>query len=195
MRYGPEHKEQAKARLVAAVGRGFRKNGFGGIGVDGLAKEAQMTSGAFYGHFSSKEAAFGEAVLAGMDELKAGVLFLRETHGQNWLHEFVAFYLTKRRLCDLSESCALQSLAPEVQRADVGIKAGFETSAKEVATAIADGLTGGTVSERLDKAWSIMAILSGGVTLARSVQSAAVATAIADAIRKSTMLIGDGNGE
>ena len=54
MRYAAGHKEGARTRILDAAGRGFRRLGFGGIGVDGLAKEAGVTSGAFYGHFPSK---------------------------------------------------------------------------------------------------------------------------------------------
>jgi TetR/AcrR family transcriptional repressor of nem operon len=45
MRYGPDHKEEARSRILHAAGRGFRRLGFGGVGVDGLAKEAGVTSG------------------------------------------------------------------------------------------------------------------------------------------------------
>jgi TetR/AcrR family transcriptional repressor of nem operon len=44
--------------MIAAASRGFRSNGYAGIGVDGLAKAAGVTSGAFYSHFGSKDAAF-----------------------------------------------------------------------------------------------------------------------------------------
>ena len=47
----------ARERLIEAAGRGF-PHWFGGIGVDGLAKAAGLTSGAFYIHFSSKREAF-----------------------------------------------------------------------------------------------------------------------------------------
>jgi AcrR family transcriptional regulator len=67
VRYKTGHKEEARARMVAAAGRGFRRQGFGGIGVDGLAKEAEVTSGAFYGHFSSKGEAFKAALVAGLE--------------------------------------------------------------------------------------------------------------------------------
>ena len=58
VRYGKGHKEESRQRIVAAAGRGFRKLGYGGIGVDGLAREANVTHGAFYGHFRSMAEAF-----------------------------------------------------------------------------------------------------------------------------------------
>ena len=93
MRYPQGHKEEARARMIAAAGRGFRKHGFGGIGVDGLAKEAKVTSGALYGHFPSKNAAFKEAAIAGLEELHSGVLALRAQYGADWLEPFIDFYL------------------------------------------------------------------------------------------------------
>ena len=186
-RYAPGHKEQARARILKAVGRGFRRRGFGGIGVDGLAKEAEVTSGALYGHFASKEAAFKEAIVSGIDELRLGVEALRAEHGAKWLEAFVSFYLGYKRTCELGDSCALQSLAPEVQRADGATKAAFEAGMNLVARAVADGLSGGSAARRLERAWALLAILSGGVTLARAVDDAVVAERIAAAVRKAAL--------
>jgi AcrR family transcriptional regulator len=191
-RYAPGHKEQAKARILAAVGRGFRKRGYGGIGVDGLAKEAEVTSGALYGHFASKEAAFKEAVVTGIDELRAGVEALRAEHGARWVEAFVDFYLGHRRVCDLSESCALQSLTPEVQRADTETRAAFEAEMTRVARAVADGLPGSSDADRLQRAWALLAILSGGVTLARAVADPALSNSIAASIRSSAIAAAGG---
>src|SRR3954447_11354484 len=118
MRYGPEHKEAARTKILNAVGRGFRRHGYHGIGVDGLAKEAGVTSGAFYGHFASKGDAFEAAALAGMVELRQAVERFQVEADAAWLGRFVDFYLSTKRSCELGESCALQSLTPEVARAE-----------------------------------------------------------------------------
>jgi TetR/AcrR family transcriptional repressor of nem operon len=186
-RYAPGHKQEAKARILAAVGRGFRKSGYGGIGVDGLAREAAVTSGALYGHFPSKDAAFKEAVIAGIDELRVAIDALRAEHGAGWLEVFVDFYLGHKRVCDLGESCALQSLTPEVQRADKKTRAAFEARMSLVAHAVADGLSGTNTARRLEQAWALLAILSGGVTMARAVHDPAVSAAIAAAVRKAAL--------
>jgi len=107
-------KEESRARILTSAGRGFRSRGFGGSGVDGLAKDAEVTSGAFYAHFKSKAAAFREAVVVGLEDLRRGIGQAREQMGGNWRGWFVDFYLGERRTCDLAESCALQSLSSEV---------------------------------------------------------------------------------
>lgn len=187
MRYKSGHKEEARARMVAAAGRGFRRQGFGGIGVDGLAKEAEVTSGAFYGHFSSKGEAFEAALVAGLEELRIGVENLRAEHGPKWVEMFVDFYLGQKRICELGSSCALQSLTPEVQRADAGIKSVFEAEIDRVAAAVADGLPGQSRKERRARAWALLSILSGGVTMARAVADRDVSAAIASACRVAAL--------
>src|SRR4051794_5721709 len=113
-----EQKAQTRQRILQAAGRSFRRGGFGGIGVDGLSKEAGVTSGAFYVHFDSKAAAFGASVVQGVADVVGALRDLQRDHPRHWWAKFVNFYLGERRKCDLAESCGLQSLAPEVARAD-----------------------------------------------------------------------------
>lgn len=174
-----EQKRQTRQRILDAAGRGFRKGGFGGAGVDGLAKEAGVTSGAFYTHFSSKAAAFGEAVADGMAELKAGVRHFQTEHGEDWWPAFVRFYLGAKRCCDLAESCALQSLAPEVARSDAPSRVAFEADLREVAAIIAAGPASAGAPQDENAALTALATLAGAVTLARAVQSPELAEQIA----------------
>lgn len=187
MRYKAGHKEEARAKMLAAAGRGFRRQGFGGIGVDGLAKEAEVTSGAFYGHFSSKGDAFKAALVAGLEELRIAVEALRAEHGAKWIEVFVDFYLGQKRICELGASCALQSLTSEVQRADAEIKSVFETEIEGVVSAVAEGLPGRSRKEKRARAWALLSILSGGVTMARAVADKDVSAAIAAACRVAAL--------
>jgi TetR/AcrR family transcriptional regulator, transcriptional repressor for nem operon len=193
MRYGPEHKEAARARILAAAGRGFRRQGYGGIGVDGLAKEAGVTSGAFYGHFASKAEAFEAAALAGLVELREAIEALQARDGAGWLGKFVDFYLTTRRTCELGDSCALQSLTPEVARAGRETRAAYEAELIRVVEAVAAGLPG-TAAARRKLAWTILATVSGGVTLARACDDARLGAQLAAALKASIHALVDGAG-
>lgn len=174
-----EQKAQTRQRIADAAGRGFRKGGFGGVGVDGLAKEAGVTSGAFYVHFKSKTEAFSEAVTKGLDELKSGVRHFQLEHGADWWPAFVRFYLGTKRTCDLSESCALQSLASEVTRADATAQSAFEAGLRDVAEAVVSGPSSPTSPRNVGAAFAALATLVGAVTLARAVSSAELANQIA----------------
>ncbi len=189
MRYGPGHREEAKAKILGAVGRGFRRLGFGGIGVDGLAKEAGVTSGAFYGHFPSKAEAFKAAAVAGLVELREAIEHLRAEDGDAWLKKFTDFYMSVRRTWELGESCALQSLTPEVARADDETKAAYEAELLRVVDTFAEGLPDGTLQQRRKAAWAVLSMLSGGVTLARAVDDPKTGAVIAAAVRAAVLAI------
>jgi TetR/AcrR family transcriptional repressor of nem operon len=193
MRYGPDHKQEARTKILHAAGRGFRRLGFGGVGVDGMAKEAGVTSGAFYGHFPSKAEAFKAASVAGLVQLRDAIEDLRAKQGEAWLENFVDFYLSVRRTCDPGESCALQSLTPEVARADHDTKAAFEAELVRVVEAVAEGLPIGALPARRKTAWAILSILSGGVSIARSAADPKTGSQIAAAIKAAIIALTSGH--
>ena len=55
MRYGKDHKQVTRQRIVEAAGRRFKRDGIDAAGVATVMSDAGLTNGAFYGHFSSKE--------------------------------------------------------------------------------------------------------------------------------------------
>lgn len=191
MRYGPDHKGAARRRILEAAGRGFRRLGFGGIGVDGLAREAGVTSGAFYGHFPSKAEAFKAAAVEGLVHLREGVEALQAGAGEAWFEKFVDFYMSARRTCDLGESCALQSLTPEVTRADRPTKAAYEAELVRVVEAVAGGLPKGTLAARRKTAWAVLSILSGGVSIARSAADPRIGAQIAAGVRNAALKLAE----
>lgn len=182
-------KEESKARILESAGRGFRSRGFGGSGVDGLAKDASVTSGAFYAHFKSKAAAFQAAVVSGLDDLRRGVDRTREEMGERWREWFIDFYLGDRRTCDLAESCALQSLSSEVARADDDTRGAYETELAAIIESVAGGLEGKPKARR-EEATALLAMLVGGVTLSRAVKDPAMGEEIAAAVRKAALQLG-----
>lgn len=192
VRYTQGHKEESRARIVAAAGRGFRTHGYGGIGVDGLAREAGVTHGGFYGHFASKAEAFKAAVVAGLQELRAGVEAVRAECGAGWVAAFAGFYMGRKRTCELAEACTVPSLSVEIERSDPAARAAYQTELLGVVEAIAAGLPGGTDAERSARAWVLLSLLSGGVTLARAVPDQAVAEQIATAVEQAASLLADG---
>jgi TetR/AcrR family transcriptional regulator, transcriptional repressor for nem operon len=182
MRYSAEHKQETRARIVDAAGRLFRKEGYGGSGIDGLTKAAGVTNGAFYGHFKTKSEAFRTAVLAGLEELRTAIAVLKAEQGRGWLTTFVSYYLGPKRTCDLDHSCALPSLSPDVMRADRETRSAYEAELLRVVGEISSGLPGGPADERDDTAIAMLALLSGGVTMARAVADPSASERIANAV-------------
>ncbi|MGO8420436.1 TetR/AcrR family transcriptional regulator [Rhizobium ruizarguesonis] len=192
MRYSAEHKQETRTRVIAAAGRVFRQEGYGGAGIDALTKAAGVTNGAFYGHFKSKGEAFRTAVLAGLEELRQGIAALKASEPKDWLTTFVGYYLGYKRTCDLGESCALPSLSPDVMRADDETRSAYTAELKRLIEEVAVGLPEGEISgqskrRREDQAILLLAMLSGGVTLARAASDPALSKRIADVIAQAAL--------
>jgi TetR/AcrR family transcriptional regulator, transcriptional repressor for nem operon len=189
MRYSAEHKTETRKRIVDAASRLFRRDGYGGSGIDGLTREAGVTNGAFYGHFKSKSEAFRLVVLSGMEQLRLAVADLKTSHGKRWLKTFIGFYLGPKRTCDIGESCALPSFSPEMIRADDETREAYEEALRRLIEEVSAGLPDEATAARDDKAIALLAMLSGGVTLARAVPDPALSKRIADAVERSAVAL------
>jgi TetR/AcrR family transcriptional regulator, transcriptional repressor for nem operon len=181
-----EQKQQSRARILASAGQGFRVSGYGGLGIDGLAKRAGVTSGAFYGHFGSKAEAFRAAVTEGLQDVVRGVEASRNSAGASWKTDFVEFYLNQRRTCDLSESCAVQNMSADVERSDPETRQAYEDGLREIFEAMAKGMEGDPASKR-GQSIALLALMTGGVSLARAVNDPGLSAEIAEAIRDAAV--------
>lgn len=180
-------KEQTRERMLDAASRSFRSHGYAGVGVDAIAKAAGVTSGAFYAHLGSKDGAFRASLELGLDEVIGAIPQYQSEHGADWVRVFADYYLGKAHRDDLTCGCAMTTLSPEVARSGPEVKALFETKMQKIAGLVADGLVGGDEEQRLSRAWSVLGILIGGLTLARSMKSDRVAEQIAGSIRRAAV--------
>ena len=187
MRYKADQKEETRRKMLEAAGRGFRGHGYSGIGVDGLAKAAGVTSGAFYAHFGSKDAAFDAALAAGLDEVIEGVPKFQGEHGADWVKAFADYYLGKPHRSDLACGCAMATLTPEVVRSGPEVHAAFEKKMTLIADLVARGLAGTSAEDRHARAWAMLSVLIGGITVARAMKSAKAADAVAEAVKAAAI--------
>ena len=187
MRHKGVGKEETLRKMLDATGRGFRKHGYAGIGVDGLAKAAGVTSGAFYAYFGSKDGAFEAALAAGLDELIDGVPRFQSEHGAEWVKAFAEYYLGKPHRSDLACGCAMATLTPEVVRFGTEVHGIFENKMTVIADLVTRGLAGGSDEDRRARAWSMLGVLIGGINVARAMKSAKVSEEVAVAIKTAAI--------
>jgi len=185
-------KQETRKRIINAASRSFRSHGYAGIGVDGIAKEAGVTSGAFYAHLGSKDGAFEAALLAGLDEVIDAIPNFREEHGAQWIKAFSLYYLGQAHRDDLACGCAMTTLTPEVVRAKPELHAIYEQKMHEIVELMAQGLDGESHQECLSRAWAVLGILIGGLTMARAVASTNGGDQIAVSITQTAINIARG---
>lgn len=187
MRHKGINKEETRRKMTKAVGQGFREHGYAGIGVDGLAKAAGVTSGAFYSHFGSKDGAFEVALAAGLDEVIEGVPKFQNEHGADWVKAFAEYYLGKSHRTDLACGCAMAALTSEVVRSGVELHAEYEKKMKNIVELVAQGLAGGSDEERFARAWSMLGVLIGGINITRAMKGTKASEEVAAAIKDAAI--------
>jgi len=187
MRYKAGQKEKTRRRMLEAASRSFRSRGYSGIGVDGLAKAAGVTSGAFYSHFGSKDAAFDAALATGLDEVIEAVPRFQGEYGADWVEAFAQYYLGKSHRIDLAGGCAMATLTPEVVRSGPPVHAAFEEKMDLIAALVAHGLAGTSDEDRRARAWALLSLLIGGLTVARAMHSERAAEEVAQAVKAAAI--------
>lgn len=186
-RYGPSHKAESKERILQEAGRLFKEQGYAATGLQGVMANADLTVGAFYAHFASKEALLAEVLDRGLVQIRTLLLAgLEDTHGFPFVAEVARRYLSRLHRDHPEEGCTLPALAPELSRQGEATKATFEAAFLSIIAELephlpdreAAGLT------RRDRALALAGLLVGGLTLARAVKSPALSDRILLACRR-----------
>ncbi|MEZ0349596.1 TetR/AcrR family transcriptional regulator [Mycobacterium sp. pR1184] len=167
MRYPPDQKARARDALVRAGTRSLKTSGFNGIGVDGLAAAAGVTSGAFYSNFPNKTAILEAVVEAGLGEpfvTETGAMTHEEAraHMIAFLHE----YLDTAHSHDVAGGCVMPALSADVSRAEPPVKQAYQRKMLALVDRITE-LLDGAEPDRRRRAWSIVALMVGSVLISR----------------------------
>jgi TetR/AcrR family transcriptional repressor of nem operon len=181
MRYSKEHRAQAKAAIVREAGRTLKENGFHGVGVDGLAASAQVTSGALYSNFANKEAVLEEVVATQLGVEFAGLDGQEPAERRRLLGEVLRLYLSDLHREDPGHGCVMPSLSADVARAGDPVREAYRRRMVDVIATLAPAMPG-TPEEQARAAWTLVASIVGAVTIARALPSGDQAEAILDAV-------------
>jgi TetR/AcrR family transcriptional repressor of nem operon len=123
MRYRPEHKLESHQKIVKDASRRVRAEGLNGAAVSAVMKDAGLTHGGFYKHFSSKDDLLLESLREGFREIEDTLAHAAEQSlsGEAW-KAIVKTYLSLE-LCEHPErGCPMAALSPELARADKRMK-------------------------------------------------------------------------
>ena len=174
MRITTQQKDENRARIVAVASKLFRENGFDGIGVADLMKNAGMTHGGFYNHFGSKE----ELESAGCDlafekaiaRISAAAEETQEARRSAYV-EHVADYLSPRAR-DAAGGCPMVSLGSDVSKRGTQVRKCFGSGVSRYIDAISALIARPRRSpaRTREDAIATLALLVGGLLLARTVR-------------------------
>jgi TetR/AcrR family transcriptional repressor of nem operon len=186
MRYSKEHKTQAKAAILRQTSRTLKENGFRGVGVDALAASAQVTSGALYSNFDSKEALFEEVVATQLGIEFAGLADTEPPERRHRLAEVLRLYLSDQHRENPADGCVMPSLSSDVARAGASIRETYRRRMADLVPLLAPAMHG-TAEEQTEQAWVLIASIVGAVTIARALPAGDHARTLLDATLATAM--------
>jgi AcrR family transcriptional regulator len=186
---GPEKRksrdpERTRERLLKAGYREVYRSGFQSASIDTILAAANVTKGALYYHFESKEA-LGHAII---DEVVATflrnnwLLPLQRSEDKDPIDALIDIVQAKpARLRDLKGGCPLVNLAQEMSQLDEQfrkrLEAMFQAWQESVAMALRRGQSQGTVRRDLvpdETASFLIAMVEGYLVLAKNTQDVKV---------------------
>ena len=168
MRYPAGHKEETRRRILAAAAAVFRRQGYHATGVDQVMREPGYAGG-FYAHFPSRKPCSPRRCRTLRQTRTLVETGNDEALRRDWLRAVAGRYLSPAHRRLVEKGCPLPALLPEVARATEASRQAFQNVLEE---AIANMAARGQRDS--DDAFALLALLVGGMTLARAVADEAL---------------------
>lgn len=115
----PTKRELTHQRIVDAAARALRRDGFAGVGVAEVMKQAGLTHGGFYAHFASREALLAEAVQRAAEHRVDGLAERTQASiaaGMSPLQAVIESYLSVEHMEATEYGCLVGALGSEMAR-------------------------------------------------------------------------------
>jgi TetR/AcrR family transcriptional regulator, transcriptional repressor for nem operon len=181
MKVSREQAVQNRERIVEAAAQLFRERGFDGIGVADLMKEAGLTHGGFYGHFSSKADLIAEASARALTRSLADWSKVADRASGDPLSAVAGFYLSSGHRDNPGAGCLLAALGPDVSRQGRAVRHTVTEYVRAACDLLTTLVPGKSKAARRQKAISTYATLVGAMVIARAVDDPTLSQDILDA--------------
>jgi AcrR family transcriptional regulator len=171
-------------RIVDAAARAIRRSGYAGTGVADIMKDAGLTHGGFYAHFSSREAMLAEAAdRAGAEAVAASANIVAAAPAEKSLQYLLHAYLSKEHATDVENGCATAALCSEMPRQAPEVRRAATRRIKEMIDLVARQMPDWGKSGAHEHALVTVSTMVGALVLARAVDD----TKLSDALRKAAL--------
>jgi TetR/AcrR family transcriptional repressor of nem operon len=183
-RTAPSRKETSHERIVDAAARAIRRSGYGGTGVADIMKEAGLTHGGFYAHFSSREALLAEAAdRAGAEGVAAMARIASTMPPSKALQTMLKAYLSKEHVESVETGCAVAALGSEMPRQAPEVRRAATNRIKEMIDLVARQMPNWGQPGAHEHALVTVSTMVGALVLARAVDD----PRLSDALRQAAL--------
>ncbi|KAA1001633.1 TetR/AcrR family transcriptional regulator [Paraburkholderia panacisoli] len=187
MGYSQAQKAESRQRVLENASRQIREHGIEALGVADCMRSAGLTHGAFYGHFSSRDALILEALEHAVSQSEKRIASLATgagKRGETPLQSIAEAFLNERHVKNPGNGCALCALAGEARHANPDVRERLTGYVRKLASQIAQTAS----SDSKDAGLGIVATIVGAITLARAVDDDKLAKSILSASLSLVMM-------
>ncbi len=160
-RYGADHKQATRRRILEAASRRFKRDGIDGSGVATLMADAGLTHGAFYAHFDSKEDLVVNMVADQLREQRA-------TYGAQSIEEIVRGYLSVQHRDNTESGCPSAALLDEIARSSDAVKRAYTDGQLAIIDDVAARLAPADSRSARLQALGVFALMVGTLQVSRA---------------------------
>lgn len=177
-----EQKRETRERILASAATMMKERGIAGASVAEVMGAIGLTVGGFYAHFASKDELVDRSLRRAMAERRQR--FAASVDATSWrkrLRRMTSRYLTKEHRDDAPGGCPMPGVLPDVARTGAG-----QAALGDEIEALVRTLTGEQRAEDRDArqaALAVIALASGGLTLARALGTTALSDEVLEACR------------
>ena len=168
MRYQPGHKAEIHKKIVKDASRRIRSEGLTGSAVSSVMRDAGLTHGGFYKHFSSKDAllleSLGEAFQEIADRL---VRAAEESRSEEPWKAMRKTYLSLEYCDHVDRGCPLPTLAPELARANKKMRGKILTQLVRYKDRMVPMMPGRKSADKERAFFQIFSTMIGAIEIAR----------------------------
>jgi TetR/AcrR family transcriptional repressor of nem operon len=172
-RYGKEHKEATRRRIVEAAGRRFKQDGIDASGIATLMGDAGLTNGAFYAHFASKEDLVANTVADQLREQRERYSGL--VSDSAGIGQLVREYLSPEHRDNPSEGCPSAALLDEIGRCSETTKRAYTEGTLAIVDDLAARLAPDDPPSVRGTLISVFALMFGTLQVSRAMADPALA--------------------
>ena len=122
-RYGEHHKPDTRRRILGVAGRRLKRDGIDASGIAALMHDADLTNGAFYAHFASKEDLVTATITEQIGGQRASIAALPP--GRAGLEQVVRSYLSREHRDDPGSGCPSAALLDEIGRCPDAVRRAY----------------------------------------------------------------------
>jgi TetR/AcrR family transcriptional regulator, transcriptional repressor for nem operon len=179
MRHANQSKAESHSRIVSEASRLMREKGVEGVSVSDVMKASGLTHGGFYAHFDSKDSLAAAAVKEGFREK----LDYLNGPDPDALEGYVESFLSEGHVQNLGSGCPIIGFAPDAVKAGEDYQSAVSDGIIQLIDALTKRLGEGDAAR--DHATRLLAMMIGGVLMARAVRSDKMQSTMINAIRNA----------